>query len=84
MFPLSFKHSTPDADNLESQRVIEMIQLLARQSMEETKPESARVFSKLVFSIRKLDTRAMVKVWDNVFDCDKTGVCTPEEKERLQ
>jgi len=83
-FPLSFSHSVTEPNNLESQRVIEMIQLLARQSMDETKPESARLFSKLVFSMRKLDTRAMTKVWDNVFDCDQTNVCTKEEKERFQ
>jgi len=83
-YPLSFQHHSPEPDSLESQRVIELIQHLVHQSREETKPESARLFSKLVFSLRKLENRAMMKVWENIFECDKTGVCKSEEKDRFQ
>ncbi|KAK3755617.1 hypothetical protein QZH41_017617, partial [Actinostola sp. cb2023] len=82
--PLLYQHNTPEPDNLESQKVIDLIQMMSRLSMEETKPESARLFSKLVFSLRKLDNRAATKVWDSVFECDKSAVCKPEEKERFQ
>ena len=63
---LKYEHSKPQSNEEAVNEAFLSITHLSRESQKETKPDSAQHFSKLVFSIRKLNTEAMQTLWQKV------------------
>lgn len=81
---LKYEHVEVQSTEHDAEEVESLITRLARDSMLTTKPESARLFSRLVHSIRKLNVKAMRTVWNRIYECDKEGVCEKEELNKFQ
>ena len=72
---LKYAHSTPVSNEDAIINAYYLVSRLTQQSRTSTKPDSAQHFSELVFSIRKLNTPAMEKLWQKVHQ---------EEDEKMQ
>lgn len=72
---LKYAHSTPVSNEDAIINAYYLVNRLTQQSRTSTKPDSAQHFSELVFSIRKLNTPAMEKLWQKVHQ---------EEDEKMQ
>jgi hypothetical protein len=63
----------------------EVANILDKLGAEEgAKPETARLFTKLIFAVRRLDGKALKYVWIQHNECLKRGKCTKEQNERYQ
>ncbi|XP_068726618.1 uncharacterized protein [Montipora capricornis] len=63
---LKFGHEQPQSNEDGIRDAFYLVTRLSKDSHKNTKPDSAQHFSELVFSIRKLSTEAMEKLWQKV------------------
>ena len=81
---LLFEHPDVSSTSTQKEEVEKSFISLVRESAKETKPKSAHLFTRVVHRLRTLDPDATEHIWSRMFDCDKNGVCRPEEKEKFQ
>lgn len=48
------------------------------------KPDSARLFSKLIFAFRRLNMKALTAIWYRYYECQESGRCSKEQAEKYQ
>ena len=59
--------------------------ILVRLGAEDgAKPDTARLFTKLIFAVRRLNMKALTIIWKQYYDCLQRGKCTKEQSERYQ
>lgn len=79
---LKYEHSQDLEKTTKSDR--EVREILAKLVSEDSaKPNSARLFSKLIFAVRRLNTKAMKSIW-RYYECGENGRCPKEQAEKYQ
>ena len=81
---LRFEHPEAQTSSRQLEELERNFVSLARESAKETKPESANRFARLVYRLRRLDSKAADYISRRIVDCDRHGFCRPEEKESFQ
>ena len=80
---LKFEHTEDPAKLTKSSK--EVAEILDKLGAEEgVKHDTARLFTKLIFAVRRLSKKGLRYVWYTHYDCLERGRCTKEQSERYQ
>ena len=80
---LKFEH-TEDLTKL-TKSSKEVAGILDKLGAEEgAKPDTARLFTRLIFAVRRLNKKGLKYVWYQHYECLERGRCTKEQSERYQ
>ena len=72
----------PEETTRNYQEVVDILDKLG--SEEGTQPDTARLFTKLIFAMRRLNTKGFKYVWYSHYECLQRGTCTKGQSERYQ
>ena len=68
-----------------TKRIKDVADILAKLNVEEgVKPDTARLFTKLIFAIRRLNLKGLGFMWTEYYDCLQYGKCSKEQSESYQ
>ncbi|XP_028404665.1 uncharacterized protein LOC114527217 [Dendronephthya gigantea] len=81
----SLKYEHVDDPEMTTKRIKDVADILTKLDVEEiVKPDTARLFTKLIFAIRRLNLKGLGFMWSEYYDCLQGGKCTKEQSERNQ
>ena len=81
---LLYVHPKKDSSSREFSEIDNIINQMVLISDQDTKPQHARLFSRLVYNLRKMDKKALVAIWSKYYDCKKAGICQEKDKDKYR
>ena len=83
MLSLKYEHSRKEEEMTKNDREVRTtLETLVQDGT--LHPDSARLFTKLIFAVRRLNMKALKSIWYRYYDCLDHNRCTKKQFEKYQ